>query len=196
MVTIGQLSLETGVSPRAIRLYESGGLLGVVARRENGYRVYSQQNIKLLCLIKALRELDYSLGEIQRILRDPMGNLGSLVDKQLLDVHREILRLRKLEEGLLHWSRRLQDSEALDLEELQILLELQKQMLESHLSPKALEETKAKHEALGESRHQEAQKDLQGHIERCLELCSRGVKPNADRPKSPAPKSVSSWKNS
>lgn len=153
--------------------------MGIVARRENGYRVYSQQNIKLLYVIKALRELDYSLGDIERILRDPLGNLGGLVDKQLLGVRREILRLRKLEGNLSYWSRRLQNSDALDIEELQILLEMQKQMLESHLSPKALEETKAKHEALGENRHQKGQKDLQDHIERCGELCSRGEKPDA-----------------
>lgn len=56
----------TGLSAKAIRLYEEKGLVHV-KRQDNDYREYDEADIKQLLYIKALRKLGISIGEIKQI---------------------------------------------------------------------------------------------------------------------------------
>lgn len=59
---IGQASKLSGATQRAIRLYESLGLLKV--SRSGKYRVYSQQNINLIKIIKEAQTLGITLADL------------------------------------------------------------------------------------------------------------------------------------
>jgi DNA-binding transcriptional MerR regulator len=57
---IGELAERTGVSTRSLRYYEQHGLLS--ARREaNGYRHYSEQDVRLVSEIRALLSVGFTL---------------------------------------------------------------------------------------------------------------------------------------
>lgn len=58
----------TGLSSKAIRLYEEKGLLVVERGRYNAYRQYTEENVERLLQIKVLRYLDFSLAEIKEVL--------------------------------------------------------------------------------------------------------------------------------
>ena len=63
--TIGQLAQQTGVSRKAIRLYEEKGLiLPSIKRSEGNYRVYNQEHVFCINGIKQLRSLGVSLEEM------------------------------------------------------------------------------------------------------------------------------------
>ena len=63
-MTIKELEERTGMTRANIRYYEQEGLL-VPARKENGYRSYSEEDCEDLLKIKLLRQLQFSLQEIR-----------------------------------------------------------------------------------------------------------------------------------
>lgn len=71
-VTIAELEARSGMTRANIRFYESEGFLSP-ARRENGYRDYSEADLKLLLRLKLLRALDLPLSEILRLQRGELG---------------------------------------------------------------------------------------------------------------------------
>lgn len=64
---IGEISKRTGASPKAIRLYESLGLL-VNVKREGSYRTYSERDIEFVKLIKEAQTLGVSLADLKQLV--------------------------------------------------------------------------------------------------------------------------------
>lgn len=62
---IGKLARLSGASPRAIRLYESLGLLRVP--RQGSYRIYDQSHLESVLLIKEAQNLGVTLSELQTL---------------------------------------------------------------------------------------------------------------------------------
>lgn len=62
-----EVSKELGISMDALRNWEMNGLLQV-KRKENGYRVYTDSDIRRLKIIRTLRSANYSLESILRLL--------------------------------------------------------------------------------------------------------------------------------
>ncbi|WP_043615406.1 MerR family transcriptional regulator [Nonomuraea candida] len=59
---IGELAERTGVSTRSLRYYEQHGLLRA-RRSTNGYRAYSEDDVRLVTEIKALLDIGFKLEE-------------------------------------------------------------------------------------------------------------------------------------
>ena len=64
---INDVKKLTGLTQKAIRLYESKGLIQI-SRSENGYRNYSQDNVNTLKTIKLLREAGITITDIKLYL--------------------------------------------------------------------------------------------------------------------------------
>jgi DNA-binding transcriptional MerR regulator len=65
---IEQVAARTGLTKRTLRYYEEIGLLAPPTRTEGGYRLYSEQDIQHLELIKRLRDLlGFTLAEIREM---------------------------------------------------------------------------------------------------------------------------------
>ncbi len=62
---IKEVEKETGLTAKAIRLYESKGLLTVERHAGNDYRDYSEEDVKRLKTIAVLRKLDVSISDIK-----------------------------------------------------------------------------------------------------------------------------------
>ncbi len=84
---INDVEKETGLSQKAIRLYESKGLL-VIARDENGYRNYSDENIKVLKIIKRFRSVGVSIADIKLFLFGVMS-LEEVMNKRKEEIRKE-----------------------------------------------------------------------------------------------------------
>ena len=68
-----EVSDYLGISMDTLRNWEMNGLL-TVKRKQNGYRVYSEQDIKRLKIIRSLRCANYSLEAILRMLQQLSRN--------------------------------------------------------------------------------------------------------------------------
>ncbi|RJF93975.1 Cu(I)-responsive transcriptional regulator [Sphingomonas cavernae] len=65
---IGAVSKASGVSQRMIRHYEAIGLIATPARRDSGYRDYSEADAHRLRFIANARDLGFPIGEIRSLL--------------------------------------------------------------------------------------------------------------------------------
>lgn len=90
MKTVHEVSEISGVSIRALHYYDSIGLLKPAAITDAGYRLYSEKELKRLQSILFFRELEFSLGEIKKILDEP-----SFDEKAALKEQIKLLEMRK-----------------------------------------------------------------------------------------------------
>jgi len=65
---IGDASQASGVSQRMIRHYEKIGLMPAPARRDSGYRDYSDRDVHRLRFIANARDLGFPIDEIRALL--------------------------------------------------------------------------------------------------------------------------------
>jgi MerR family copper efflux transcriptional regulator len=68
LMQIGQVAERTGLSLRTIRFYEENGLVVPTARSEGGFRLYSDDDVARLEVVKRMKPLGFSLEEMQELL--------------------------------------------------------------------------------------------------------------------------------
>jgi MerR family transcriptional regulator, copper efflux regulator len=68
LLQIGQVAERTGLSLRTIRFYEENGLVRPTSRTEGGFRLYSEDDVARLEVIKRMKPLGFSLEEMQELL--------------------------------------------------------------------------------------------------------------------------------
>lgn len=69
MMHIGELAEKTQLSLRTIRHYDEIGLLVPSGRSEGGYRLYTEDDLARLLLIRRMKPLGYSLDQMGDLLR-------------------------------------------------------------------------------------------------------------------------------
>ena len=103
---IQELSQLTGVTPKAIRYYESIGLMPPPQRAENNYRVYTPTAVKRLRFIVAARAMDFNLADIAEFFeaRDnnqlPCHRVLDSLGQRVVEIDRRIADLLALRETL------------------------------------------------------------------------------------------------
>ena len=73
---IGEVASKTSASTKAIRLYESMGLL-VDIQRQGNYRIYTEAEVEFIRLIKQAQKIGITLSELK----------GLIVERNTLDWH-------------------------------------------------------------------------------------------------------------
>lgn len=97
---------EAGVSAKAVRLWESKGLLPQAQRTEAGYRRFSDDDIGVLRFIRQAKTLGLTLAEIKDVLElqrggaAPCGRVTALLDERIADIDRTLAELRTLRRAL------------------------------------------------------------------------------------------------
>lgn len=106
LMTIGQLSAETGVPTSTIRFWERRGLLAP-AGRQSGQRRYTADAVRGVVMLRLLQEVGLTLADIRRF-RDERAatprSWHSLVAEKLTDVERQIAALEHARDLLTHAS--------------------------------------------------------------------------------------------
>ena len=71
LLSISEVAERLGVTPRALRFYESRGL--VSPAREGTARLYGQSDLERLALILKAKKLGFTLGEIRQMIEAQEG---------------------------------------------------------------------------------------------------------------------------
>jgi MerR family copper efflux transcriptional regulator len=106
MLTIGRVAQQTGLTPKAVRLYETHGLIAPPARTASGYRTYQPKDLPVLRFIRQAQALGLTLKEIKTILdvrrggRAPCALVAHLLDEHLAETERRIAELQELRAAL------------------------------------------------------------------------------------------------
>ena len=81
-MNVKEASQVTGVTPRTLYYYEEVGLLHP-AREDNGYRIYSLEDTTRARMIRAYRELQFSLEKIKFLLEAPRSERDNILEKHI-----------------------------------------------------------------------------------------------------------------
>jgi MerR family transcriptional regulator, copper efflux regulator len=105
---IGELARLGGATPKAIRLYESLGLIPKAARRGR-YRTYTRADIVLVHMIRRGQAVGFSLAEMKQLLvnKARTGRFDLAVATGL--IARKRTQLRAAAEAIAAQDRRLQE---------------------------------------------------------------------------------------
>ena len=85
-LTIGTVARRTGVSAQAIRYYERIGLLPCPARQSNGYRYYSELDVKRVLVLARVRSLGTPLAAAKSLV-------AVVPDARCADIQQDLLAL-------------------------------------------------------------------------------------------------------
>lgn len=73
-----------GIHPNTVRFYEEWGLITKPVREKNGYRIYTDADIRQLKIIRVLRCANYSLEAIRRMMQqlseNPEADIREILD--------------------------------------------------------------------------------------------------------------------
>jgi DNA-binding transcriptional MerR regulator len=105
-LTVGEAARRANLTPKAVRLYEARGLLTAVARTHAGYRIYTDEDVRLLRFIAQARGLGLGLPEIHRLVElrrggiPPSREVLAILDSHLKEIDRRLSDLGELRSGL------------------------------------------------------------------------------------------------
>jgi len=93
-MTIGVAATAVAVSAKAVRLWESRGLLPPTDRTEGGYRVFTEDDLAILRFIRQAKALGLTLTEIKDVLElqrhgtAPCNQVIQIVDTHIAQIDR------------------------------------------------------------------------------------------------------------
>ncbi|MEO9300729.1 MerR family transcriptional regulator [Acinetobacter pittii] len=97
-MNISELSKLSGVSPPTIRYYEQIKLLPTAKRKSNGYREYTDNDLKQLSLIQQAQQVGFSLAEIKAFLPSKVATWDH--DALIQTIETKIQEIELLEQKL------------------------------------------------------------------------------------------------
>jgi MerR family copper efflux transcriptional regulator len=105
---IGELVERTGLTKDTIRFYEKKGLIALnkKSRRENNYKEYSEQVLEKLTLIRKLKDLGFTLNEIETFFElwheedTSCKDLKYTLENKIILVNEQIQKLSELKTRL------------------------------------------------------------------------------------------------
>ena len=102
--TIGEVAKKLQISTRTLRFYEEKELVRPACIKENGYRFYTEEQIRQIELILFLKELGFSLKQIKMLIHDEHGSqsLELLLKEQYQENQRKIDEISKRQAQIKH----------------------------------------------------------------------------------------------
>ncbi len=106
LMTIGNVSKQSGIGVETVRFYEKSGLIDQPPRTESGYRQYPPNTVVRIQFIRRAKELGFTLKEIKELLHlrlDPMTtceDVRLMAEEKLGNVREKVQSLRGIEKAL------------------------------------------------------------------------------------------------
>ena len=102
---IQQAAEASGVSAQTLRYYEQRGLVDGVGRRASGYRVYSDEQVRVVRFIRRAQELGFTLEEVAGLLKlrrakAPRASVRALAERHLADLESRLADLVRMRDAL------------------------------------------------------------------------------------------------
>lgn len=109
LMRIGDLAKKAGTTMRTIRYYEQLGLIAPAARTRGGFRLYEENELRKLRLIKNLQSVETPLAVVKAFFdqrrqggaaSDIAGGMSEILQRQLHEVEQRILHFRTIQASL------------------------------------------------------------------------------------------------
>lgn len=103
LLSVAEVGRRTGLTRKALRHYESLGLVEPAARTEAGYRLYDAEALRRIALVNRAKVLGLSLAEANEFIHvadgccgDNHPELAAIVQAKLAETEQRIEELRSL----------------------------------------------------------------------------------------------------
>lgn len=113
MLTVGEVSKESGVSAHTVRYYVKAGLIAPERQAENNYRLFARQEVTRIRFIRMAKMLGFTLNEIRQILdhakhgESPCSDVREMIQSHIVENRQrieEMLQLQtRMEQALEKW---------------------------------------------------------------------------------------------
>ena len=113
---VSEVAKSLGITADTVRFYTRIKVLTPNKSKANGYREYSDNDVKRLRFVLSARQLGFSVEDIQEILshadnqQSPCPTVRHLIEQRLYETEdrlKETLRLKgRMQQALLDWSRK------------------------------------------------------------------------------------------
>lgn len=143
---VGELSKHSALSIRTLHFYEEIGLLKPSQRSPSGHRLYGQDELLRLQRILSLRQMGFSLDEIQVCLDRPEFALAPLVQLHLARLAEQMASMRLLMQRLSTLNGLLEAEVPIPVSQILQTMETMS-MIDRYLSPDQLAGMDARREA-------------------------------------------------
>jgi MerR family transcriptional regulator, copper efflux regulator len=107
LLSVAEVGRRTGLTRKALRHYETLGLVEPAARTDAGYRLYDGESLRRIELVNRAKVLGLSLAEANEFIHVAEGccgenhpQLAALVQGKLAETEKRIAELRSLGETL------------------------------------------------------------------------------------------------
>lgn len=109
LMRIGDLAKKAGTTMRTVRYYEQLGLIAPAARTRGGFRLYEENELRRLRLIKILQMIETPLAQVKALFdwrqhgkaaSDIAANISQLLEGQLQEVEQRIAQFRVTQASL------------------------------------------------------------------------------------------------
>lgn len=94
--SLHELCHLSGVTRKALRLYDEKGLVSPIDREEGEYRHYDENAVARLYEVLAFKAMGFKLSEVQRILDDPTYDVRKSIEDQIEEMERQKAELEML----------------------------------------------------------------------------------------------------
>lgn len=115
MMTVRQLSKQSGIAPHVVRYYSLIGQLTPVRHPDNGYRLFTRDGTARLRFVRSAQNLGYTLEEIRHILglseagESPCREVREIMRRRVEENRRrlvdQIALQRRMERALARWEK-------------------------------------------------------------------------------------------
>lgn len=123
LLTIGQFAALHGINKKTLMWYDETGLFKpATINPENGYRYYNYYQSPILETILLLRELDVSINEIQKFMKNRSAeSLKCLLDEKITALDSNIIHMQAVRKTLCNHRQNMVTLLTMDLSETSII---------------------------------------------------------------------------
>ena len=118
LLRIGRIAERTGLSAKALRLYEKRGLLKPTSHSAAGYRLYGPDALERLMQIAVLKRAGFSLAEIGLLLSRNPQQAAVVLTARIAALEKDVTAKSKALDSLKLVARRLGSASTLNVDEL------------------------------------------------------------------------------
>ncbi len=103
MLTVNDLAIQSRVPAHVVRYYSRIGLIHPERQKENGYRLFSQNDANRLRFIRLAKQLGFTLKEIKEIIQhadmkeSPCQEVRGIIQDRIVENRQKIEEMMKLQ---------------------------------------------------------------------------------------------------
>jgi MerR family transcriptional regulator, thiopeptide resistance regulator len=177
LMKVGELAERSGVSVPTLHHYDEIGLLRPSGRSAAGHRLYSEDDVARLLLIRSLQQTGFSLDEVRGCLDDRGFPLARVLAMHVTRLREQLDRTQRLCRRLEHVLGRLKAGEGVSVGDFLRTIE-EMSMIEKYYTPEQLARLATRGELLGADHIREVEAEWPKLMAAVREEMAQGTAPS------------------